>query len=59
MKQLTSYPLVAEKIKSGKICLHAWWFDIRTASVFAFEEAENRFVLIDEKESQRILARLG
>lgn len=51
---LRTYPLVRE---SG-VRLHAWWFDIAEAEVLAHEESDERFVVIDAAQAERILARL-
>lgn len=59
LEHLRSYPHVAERERSGKLKLHGWWFELLTASVHCYEPAQGRFVLIDEAEAERILARLG
>jgi carbonic anhydrase len=59
LEHVRSYPSVAERIKEGRLGLHGWWFDIGRADVYAYEEEPNRFLLIDEEEAARILARLG
>jgi carbonic anhydrase len=58
MEHLKTYPWVSEKMRSGKLRLHGWWFDIAHADVYAYESQENRFLLIDEQESARILQRM-
>jgi hypothetical protein len=35
--------------------LHAWWFELSTANVFAFDESLGSFIVIDEAEAERIL----
>ncbi len=59
LEHLKSYPMVDEKIRQKKLGLHGWWFELKTASVYSFEEELNQFVLIDEKQAALILARLG
>jgi len=59
LEHLRSYPHVAERERSGALKLHGWWFELRSASVHCYEPALGRFVLIDEAEAERILARLG
>jgi carbonic anhydrase len=44
---LTSYPFVKERIDDGTLSVHAWWFDIGRAEVFAFDPRVKRFVLVD------------
>lgn len=59
IEHLKSYPLVRERLEQGKIRLHGWWFDIKNADVYAYEQDQGGFVLIDEQEANRVLARLG
>ncbi len=42
----------------GKLTLHAWWFELSRADVFAYEESTQQFTLLDEAEAARILARM-
>jgi carbonic anhydrase len=58
LEHLRSFPAAREKIASGRLRLHGWWFDIGAAEVLAYEEAEEAFIVIDETEAARILARL-
>lgn len=58
LEHLATYPAVRDRMAAGKLKLHAWWFDIARAEVSAYEEAQGRFVVIDEDEAARILARL-
>ncbi len=54
-----SYPAVAQRIRAGTLGVHAWWFDIARADVYAYEAEPDRFVLIDEEEAARIITRLS
>jgi len=58
LHHLRSYPTVSDRLREGRLHLHAWWFDIAAAEVLAYEEGEGRFVVIDEAEAGRILERL-
>ena len=58
LDHLKTYPSVQEKLATGKITIHGWWFDIAKADVYAFEEELKQFVLIDETEAEKILERL-
>jgi carbonic anhydrase len=58
IEHLSTYPTVRERIQQGKLDIHGWWFDIAKANVLAYEKEEGRFVVIDEAEAARILARL-
>jgi carbonic anhydrase len=59
LAHLRTYPFVRERIAAGKLRLHAWYFDIAQAEVQNYDERAKRFVVIDEAEAQRILARLA
>lgn len=59
LENLRTYPLVAEAEKAGRLRLHAWWFDIGQADVYAYETAWGRWMLIDESEAKRLLERLS
>lgn len=58
MDHLTTYPVVQERLKQGKLQIHGWWFDIKMADVYSYEEEKNKFVLIDEDEAKIIVNRL-
>ena len=57
LEHLKSYPIVRERIGAGELQLHGWWFDISRADVYAFEESLKKFVIFDEEQAARILAR--
>lgn len=58
LEHLKTYPIVQERITAGNLSLHGWWFDVSRADVYAYEEPQQQFVLIDEAEAARILARI-
>jgi len=58
MEHLASYPVIQERLKSGKLRVHGWWFDIGQADLYAYEPAQHRFLLIDEEEAARLIARM-
>lgn len=58
LEHLQSYPIVKDRMTHGSLKLHAWWFELSTASVYAYEEDAGKFIVIDEEEAGRILARL-
>lgn len=57
LENLMSYKIVSDRVQAGSLKLHAWWFDLAQADVYAYEEADNRFHLIDEVEAERLLKR--
>jgi carbonic anhydrase len=58
MDHILSYRFVQEKIASGKLRIHGWWFNIATTDVYSYEADPKKFVLIDEIEADVILRRL-
>jgi carbonic anhydrase len=46
LENLRTYPIVRERLASGKVALHAWWFDLAAAEVLAYDEASRRFLPI-------------
>lgn len=58
LEHLRSYPFIQERVASQRTKLHGWWFDLSTADVYAYEEALNKFILIDEEEAEQILSRM-
>ncbi len=59
LEHLRTYPLVREAEAAGRLRLHAWWFDLGRAEVLDRDEAEGRFVPLDEARAERLLARRG
>lgn len=58
MQHVSSYSFVQKRLEEGKLRIHGWWFDIASADVHCFEQTLDQFVLMDEKESKLIFARL-
>ena len=58
IENIKSYPLVQKRIEDGTLGVHAWWFDIAKADVYAYLEPENKFMIIDETHADRISARM-
>lgn len=58
MEHVASYPFVKERLAAGELMIHGWWFDIARAEVLAYEPEERRFVVVEEGEAERILARM-
>jgi carbonic anhydrase len=58
LENLSTYPMVRDRLTAGRLRLHAWWFDIAQAEVLAYEASSEKFVIIDEEEAERIMARL-
>ncbi|MFM7200964.1 MAG: carbonic anhydrase [Myxococcota bacterium] len=58
IEHVMAYPMVQERIRAGKLRVHGWWFDIAKADVYAYEEDEGCFSLLDEAHTERIITRL-
>jgi carbonic anhydrase len=58
IENLKTYASIRSRWEQGSLRFHAWWFDIRTADVYAYEPDREKFVVIDEKTAKRILLRL-
>jgi carbonic anhydrase len=58
LEHLKTYPLVREGLQSKTLRLHGWWFELKNADVYAYEETPHRFVLIDDAEAERLVKRL-
>jgi carbonic anhydrase len=58
IEHLKSYSLVRDRIKAGRLRLHGWWFELKKADVYAYEDSLGRFVMIDEAEAEHLLSRL-
>jgi carbonic anhydrase len=58
LEHLKTYPIVQKKLQTGELSLHGWWFELKHADVYAYEEELDKFVLIDEAEASRILERV-
>ena len=57
MEHLKTYPVVRERVASGQITIHGWWFNIKEAEVYEYEPSEGRFNVIDEGYSKVLLQR--
>ncbi len=44
LQHLLTYPNVRSRVKTGKLNLHAWWFDIAPGELLAYASEENRYV---------------
>jgi carbonic anhydrase len=58
LRNLAGNPAVAEAIRMRRLRLHGWWFEIGTADVYSYDEAGERFVLIDAAYAGRLLGEL-
>jgi carbonic anhydrase len=57
LEHLKTYPVVQERLQQGRLRLHGWWFDIKEADVYEYEQSEGCFHLIDESYAVKLLNR--
>lgn len=43
LKNLVSFPWIASRVKTGKLSLHAWHFDIATGTMLAYDKDSDTF----------------
>jgi carbonic anhydrase len=55
IENLKSYPIVQERITSGKLRVHGWWFEIAAAKVHYYDPHIDEFIEIDEAKLDHIL----
>lgn len=58
LENLRTFDQVRQRLTTGALRLHGWWFDIATGNVYTFDSEEKRFILIDEKVGAKILQKL-
>lgn len=46
LEHLRTYPLVAAREREGTLGLHAWWFDLASAEVLAYDADQGRYAPI-------------
>jgi len=49
LDHLRSYPFIRDAEREGRLALHAWWFDIANADVYAWHPSKAAWVLVDEQ----------
>src|SRR3982751_482341 len=59
LEHLMTYPIVRQRVMAGALVLSAWWFDIGTGDMYAYERASRSFEVIDRAVAERIVARLA
>jgi carbonic anhydrase len=59
LEHMYTYPLVCDLVQSGKLRLCAWWFEIASGGMFAYEKSSRRFEPITEASADRLIAQLG
>lgn len=49
IEHLKTYPIVQQALRDNAINLHAWWFELETANVYQYREADRAFSLIGDE----------
>lgn len=55
LEHLASYPSVQERIVSGELKLHGWWFDLVNAHVLAYDSSTRTFRPIEDVYSELMI----
>lgn len=55
LEHLKTYEVVQKHLKEESLRIHAWWFDIATGDVYHYKEEDKKFVILDDKESEKLL----
>jgi carbonic anhydrase len=53
LENLRNYPSVAERLQSGTLQLHAWFFKIATAELFAYDPDSRQFAALTQAKIAR------
>ena len=48
LENVASYPFISDLLMEGKVKIHAFWFDVRSADVLYFSKNRSRFEVIHE-----------
>jgi carbonic anhydrase len=59
LEHLMSYPIVRERVASRTLQLSAWWYDVATGGMFAYERELRGFGAIDRNSADRLIDRLN
>jgi carbonic anhydrase len=59
LEHLMSYPIVRKEVAAGSLTLSAFWFDIGSGDMYAYERERRAFDIIDRDVAERLLARLA
>ena len=54
LEHLQTYPYVAERLETGSLKIHGWWFDLATANIYCYKPMAKKFVIIDAKETEKM-----
>jgi carbonic anhydrase len=43
---LETYPVIRSRLHAGKLCLHAWVYELETGQILAYDVSKNQFVTL-------------
>lgn len=49
IENLETYPAIRSKMHSGKLQIHAWFYEIETGKIFAYDASQFQFVLLRQE----------
>lgn len=58
LERIRAYPEASERLNSGRLRLHGWWFDLTNTEVRDYDAPRGAFVPLDEQRVQAILSRM-
>ena len=58
LEHLMSYPIVRERVAAGTLRLSAWWFEVASGMMYAYDRASRSFEAIDRATAEQLVARL-
>jgi carbonic anhydrase len=59
MEHMSTYPIVRDRLRAGKLLLAGWWFDIGNGEMLTYEKSTRRFEPIDASSAERLIAQLN
>ena len=59
LQHLRTHPSVAARLARGDLALHGWVYDIKTGGVDAYDEAQNKFVPVQDRYAEEVASVLA
>jgi carbonic anhydrase len=56
LEHISTYPVVREKLASGELRMHAWFFDIRGGQLYGWDDDRESFVALTGDDTQALLS---
>jgi carbonic anhydrase len=58
LEHLMSYPIVRERVAAGTLRLSAWWFEVASGTMYAYDRASRSYEVIDRATAEKLVVRL-